>query len=141
MGTYATQDDVEDYIEGWTTEDPDALERLIERAESDLDAHVFVLAARRAGAPKMIPAEHDLEDQDALRDACCAQVEYRHEMGEEHFVRAQRDSVTRTGYSAEGRLPIIGPKVWRELRGSSLVRLTTRTGGRGEREPGWEPDP
>lgn len=37
MATYTTQTDFQNYAEGWTTVDPDALERLLKRAERDID--------------------------------------------------------------------------------------------------------
>lgn len=43
MSTYASRTDVENYIEGWVTDDPLALERLIVRAENDIDRIIFPL--------------------------------------------------------------------------------------------------
>lgn len=41
MSTYASAVDVANYIEGWVTDDPFALERLIQRSEEDLDRLLF----------------------------------------------------------------------------------------------------
>lgn len=52
MSIYAQQQDVENYIEGWTTADAVALNRLIVRAEQDLEPLLFPL--RHAAAPTQV---------------------------------------------------------------------------------------
>jgi hypothetical protein len=61
-----------------------------------------------------------------LRRACCAQAEYRDQMGEDFFTKAQWQSVSGPEFSTQGKLPIIGPKVHRELAGSGLVQYSVR---------------
>lgn len=69
-----------------------------------------------------------------LRNATCAQAEYRDRMGEDFYIKAQWDSVTGPEFRTTGRLPLIGPKAQRELQGSGLIqysaraRITTRAG-------------
>lgn len=144
MGIYCTQADLTDYIEGLVIDNPAALEREIARAERDLDNLVFAVwpKATDPADRKIDPATLDDVETDDLKRAACAQVEYRLEMGPEHFVRAQRERVARRGVTLEGRLPAIGPKVWDELAGSTLNWQSTRTGGRGTVDPaaaGWRP--
>lgn len=69
----------------------------------------------------------------ALRNATCAQAEYRDQMGEDFYVRAQWDAVHGPEFQTTGKLPIIGPKVHRELQGSGLVQYSARAsvGARG----------
>lgn len=139
MGIYCTPTDLRDYgvLEGGSDDD---LETIIARAEMDLDQRAFTTWPRDPDPTKrkFDPAGLDDVERDEVKRACCAQAEYRIEMGQEHFVRAQRYRVSRRGSSTEGKLPIIGPQVWAELRNSTLLRQTTRTGGRrGSRSPGW----
>lgn len=72
--------------------------------------------------PYQLPADY----ADALRDATCAQAEYRNTMGEDFFVRAQFTSVSGPEFRTQGRLPVIGPKVMQELQGTDLVQRGAR---------------
>lgn len=69
-----------------------------------------------------------------LLNATCAQAEYRDQMGEDFYIKAQWDSVSGPEFRTTGRLPLIGPKAMRELQGSGLIqysgraRITTRAG-------------
>jgi hypothetical protein len=65
-------------------------------------------------------------DSARLRDATCAQAEYRNEMGEAFFRRAQWASVSGPDFKTTGRLPLIGPKVKQELSGSDLLQRGAR---------------
>lgn len=62
----------------------------------------------------------------ALKRAACAQAEYRDAMGEDFFIRAQYASVHGPEFQTTGWLPIIGPKVKRELNGSGLIQYSAR---------------
>jgi hypothetical protein len=62
----------------------------------------------------------------ALNRACCAQAEYRDQMGEDFYIRAQYASVTGPEFTTTGHLPRIGPKVKRELNGSGLIQYGAR---------------
>lgn len=72
--------------------------------------------------PYQLPASYTA----ALRDATCAQAEYRNAMGEEFFIRAQYQSVTGPEFRTQGRLPVIGPKVMQELQGTDLIQRGAR---------------
>jgi hypothetical protein len=61
-----------------------------------------------------------------LRRATCAQAEYRDQMGEDFFIRAQYASVTGPEFQTTGQLPLIGPKARRELNGSGLIQYQAR---------------
>ena len=116
MATYATQADFEAYSEGWTTTDPPALERILQRAERDVDRVVGYQGERPAAqALKFVPGTLTTRERDALRDATCAQAEYRVKMGESFFRQGQHRSVSGPQFSTQGQLPRIGPKVWEEL--------------------------
>lgn len=133
MGIYADLTDLSAYIVGLVIDDPAGLENTIADAERDLDRRVFVTKAYEVDDPatrKWDPATLTAIEADELKRATCAQVEYRLEQGPEFFVRAQRDRTSRRNVTLEGKLPLIGPKVWTELAGSDLVRPTTRTQGR-----------
>src|SRR5205814_1767544 len=66
-----------------------------------------------------------LQEQGLAR-ATCAQVEYRLEMGERFFVRAQRKQTSGPDFSTVGKLPYIGPKVRYELAELGLVQTGAR---------------
>lgn len=157
MATYCTQADFEDYVEGWVTDDPDALERLLERASRDVDAMVGAWIREINGS-----VFGDLDDNPkgltdaqkaALARGTCAQAEFRFQMGEEFFARAQYDKVTGPEFSTSGTLPSESPKAIREMQGTGLLRLTTTANygtGRGDRPPwfsfsyndtSWDYDP
>lgn len=148
---YATALDLELYVQGtsYETQIPTtqaASERAIALAEPDVDhACGNVWMPNQAGDRLWFPlSDLSAADVAGLRRATCAQVLYRLEMGDEHFVRAQRERVTGRAFSAEGKLPIVGPQTWRELRSTTLVRRSTQTGGRRGRPArahGWGDDP
>lgn len=62
----------------------------------------------------------------ALRRATCAQAEYRDQMGEDFFIKAQWQSVSGPEFTTQGKLPFLGPKVFRELNGSGLIEYGAR---------------
>lgn len=86
MPAYATQADFEAYVEGWVTDNPDALDRLLERASRDLDARVFVNRWALTSGPfdgfAYNPADLTAQDAAALARATCAQAEHRFRTGE-----------------------------------------------------------
>lgn len=245
MATYANQADFEGYVEGWVTSDPAALERLLERAEKDIDriltrteyptnsifgislsganggsfnvtltwggvnytasaipwntsgptvlsyllgmtdqygnalpnnsvwnipeasyysqpwaygplpnTPIVVEAYNQLGRQKLVmtadgsnltgtqptatiteivrgglrinPYFLSAYDNQKLKDATCAQAEYRNTMGEEFFRRAQWSSVSGPEFKTTGKLPLIGPKVMTELSGTDLVQRGAR---------------
>jgi hypothetical protein len=140
--SYCTPSNLRSYVAGGAYEaripdDDPATILLIERAELDLDAEAFVLLPRRPGDRKVDVLTLDPEELEGLAAATCAQVVYRLEMGDEFFVRAQRQSVSTRAVSHVGKLPTIGPQTERELAAASLWRLTTSARGRGA---GCDPD-
>lgn len=138
MPTYATKEELAAYAAGtaYSSRLPaeNARDRLLELAELDLDAEAFpILPLHDDPAKRKVQPTGDLEAREraALSRATCAQAIYRIEMGDEHFVRAQRQRVSGRAFTAEGKLPIVGPQAERELAAGGLFRLTTRVGGRG----------
>lgn len=137
MPTYAQQSDVESYIEGWVTDNATALDRLIERAERDIDNAVGAWARDDTTGRKFDPATLLPYQAAALTNATCAQVEYRFQQGEDFFVKAQHAAERGPDFQVTGRLPYIGPKVWAELEGTGLLRLTTGVSSRRHDRPPW----
>jgi hypothetical protein len=138
MSTYATTADVTNYIEGYTVAtgaETQALDRLIQRAERDVDSCVGFVPRDETTGRKFDPATLSVADRNALRDATCAQVEYRREMGPAFFVRPQHVEVKGPDFQTKGVLPFIGARVWQELEGSGLLRLTTSWRGARTRPP------
>lgn len=131
MATYALQTDFEEYVEGWTTTDAPALERLLQRAELDIDRAagnwVYETNGLKFGHPLTTNEKHLLAYQvAALKRATCAQAEYRHIMGEDWMRRAQHKSERGPDFGADGKLPRIGPKAAQELSDAGLVMLGGR---------------
>jgi hypothetical protein len=138
--TYATLADCLAYSEGLTVSDNAAFDRLIERAEGDVDQLLVTVPYLTEGGRKYdadgLAALEDF-DREALRRATCAQAEYRVTMGEPFFRKHQFSEVAGPDFTTKGTLPMIGPKVLRELQGSSIFRLTTTTSGKQDENP-WE---
>lgn len=72
--------------------------------------------------PYQIPADY----ADALKAAVCAQAEYRDQMGPQFFARAQWQSVQGPEFKTTGKLPLIGPRVMRELSGTDIIQRGAR---------------
>lgn len=137
MPTYATRADCLDYIEGLTIDDNDVFDRLIERAERDVDNAVGAVPLDPDTGLKFVPARLTSGDARTLMRATCAQVEYRLTMGEDFFIRPQYGKTKGPEFETEGALPIVGPKTWRELEGSGLLKLTTSWAASGGSAPPW----
>lgn len=127
MATYATVTDLEDYLDRDTTDD-DA--RVLDQAERDVDQILRLKGARvDATGLKVDPASLGAHEAAALARGVCAQAEYRLAKGDEFFIHAQHSRVTGPDFATTGKLPYIGPKVWRELSATGLTsgRLTSVT--------------
>lgn len=137
--SYATPTDFEAYVEGWTTTDAPALDRLLARAERDIDGLASVLPTLDdTTGHKFDPAAMSARDADVLKRATCAQAEYRFTMGEDFMRRAQLAEVQGPDFTTKGTLPYIGPKVMRELAGTDLIPLSTQAvSGQTADRPPW----
>lgn len=139
--TYITQAEFEAYADWQTGTEADLL-KVLQRAERDIDGIVgpwpYQSNGMRFGEPKTTnTAGLDANQKAALTRAVAAQAEYRLEMGEEFFVRAQRARSKGPDFEVEGELPYIGPKVWHELTGSGLLKVTARVGRGRDARPPW----
>lgn len=98
---------------------------IVNNGLSGIDAQITIQTIVGGGLrvnPYQLPATYS----DALRNATCAQVEYRYTMGEDFFVRAQWNSVSGPEFKTTGKLPRIGPKVLQELQGTDLIQRGAR---------------
>jgi hypothetical protein len=127
MADYASQADFEGYVLGWVTDDPAALERILQNAERDVDTVFGPMELADNGLKYGHP--HDANEKGltpgqvvALTNATCAQAEYRIQMGEDFFVQDQYETVSGPNFSRTGRLARIGPKTMAELQAADLVR-------------------
>lgn len=139
MAAYATQEEFEAYVVGWTTDDPAALGKMLEQASADLDQILGDYDLNEDGdfaGLKLDREELDYTEDRAISRACCAQTEYRFHMGEEFFIRPQFSSTTGPEFSTSGRPPTVAPKAMRELAGTGLLRNTVALGG-ARRQPSW----
>jgi hypothetical protein len=123
MTTYATHTDLEAYIEGGSGLDAATADRLLERAERDVDyaAGGWPVVDPTAGL-KFTPSALQDWQAAALNRATCAQAEYRLTMGEDFMVKAQYTRVQGPDFRVFGELPYIGPKTMRELASGGLLR-------------------
>lgn len=79
MPSYATQADFEAYVEGWVTDDPAALARLLERASRDIDYLLGSWPVATTGdyaGLKLDPTTLLDFEGEALSRAACAQGEH-----------------------------------------------------------------
>lgn len=139
MPTYTDADACSAYIEGLTIDDPDGFDRLIAKAERDVDRALGLYFHRdETTGLKIDPTTLIQADQDVLSRATCAQVEYRIEMGDAFFTRAQFQQAQGPDYATTGTLPYIGPAVVRELEQSpTLLRLSAPWNTHGGAPP-WD---
>lgn len=128
---YATGVDFTAYVEGWTTTDAAALDRLLERAERDVDGLFRNLpiipsgtfAGRRFDKTKLLVYERE-----ALARAVCAQAEYRWTIGEEELAGGQPTKVKGPDFEVEhaagpdGARRRYSPKLRNELAGLDRFR-------------------
>jgi hypothetical protein len=123
--TYAQRSDCLAFIEGLNITDGLAFDRLIVRCERQID-DLLQIDHRTTGAagPKVTPNRLSARQAEGLKNATCAQVEYRLEMGERFFKREQYESESGPDFSVRGRLPKIGPKVVPELVRVGLFKIT-----------------
>ena len=124
MATYATQEEFEAYVPGWVTDNPDELEKVLERAERDID-----MALGRYGPVdsetglKLAPSTLEEWRRRALSNATCAQAYYRIIKGHEFFVEQRPLDPSGPDGSQKGREPFIAPQADQELSYGQLYRL------------------
>lgn len=126
--TYADKAACEEYTEGLVVTDDAQFDRVIERAERNVDTLLTTPGDPDVAGPKLAAADlaaMSARDRERLERATCAQVEYRVEMGEEFFARHQYKGTSGPDFSVQGQLPLIGPKVEEELAGFLYARLGT----------------
>lgn len=139
--TYATADQLRDFT-GQTSgqlSDTAAL-ALIRKAEEDLDSIAVVGRPVLENGHRFDPDSLADTEAAALTAACCAQAEYRQEMGPSFFIRGQHSEISGPEFSTKGTLGRIGPQTMNALRKApQLVRLTTTTSNpRGDLDPTWQ---
>lgn len=139
MATYATTADLAALIEGFTVDDSAAAERLLERAEREIDRVLGPWPLLDATGLKMDPSTLSALDADVLRRATVAQAEYELTMGYDFFVRPQYAKTVANGVSIDGKAPRVGPKALTELLRFTQRRPGTRVGGRNGMRAPWEP--
>lgn len=116
MDAYATEAQLTVWLPAGTTVD-DA-ERLLVRASELLDS--MVIGGYSIADDTGLPTDTDVAT--ALRDACCAQVEFWLEVGEEHDVVGLAGSVA-VGQLRVDRLPnTLAPRARRILGNAGLFR-------------------
>lgn len=140
MPAYATRADMERYVE-WETEDPAALDRLLERASRTIDRLFPHLPVRTSGTFagfKFDPTELATWEAEALAEATSYQAEYRDELTEVGYIGASRTVVREKGpdferqYGDTGRggAGDVGPKVREPLLRLTRFRVTGARAGR-----------
>jgi hypothetical protein len=110
---------------------------LLKAATRDIDATVGSTNERQEDGRRFDPMTLSTVDAGVLSRATCAQAEYRKEMGERFFIRPQHAEVSGPDYGTKGKLQRIGPRVWDELAGSGILRLSTQWAGSDTHTPPW----
>lgn len=128
---YASSQNFSDHVEGWTTTDAAALDRLLERAERDIDAYVGPVSVEANGRKFGSPAttnEKGLSDaqRTALMLATVAQAYARYRRGEDSMYDAEYDSVSGPDFNVSGRRSRLSPQAKQELAGTGLVVRSAR---------------
>jgi hypothetical protein len=127
---YASVADFEAYVEGWETDDEDALRRCLHRASRDIDRYVGPgwsvepNGLRFGDVAEDNPKALEPHQVEALVNATCAQAEYRIAMGEDWFVQDQYKQSNGPDFATTGKLGRVGPKAREELQYSGLPRAT-----------------
>ena len=123
---YASPDDVRAYL-GVTSDQlsDDVLTRPLVMSQRDIDAAVGGWTAYDDTGLKFASTELTLTDaQDQqLRMATCAQVEYRMTMGDEFMVRDQYDSQGGSAFSTVGQLRKVSGASYTHLRQGGFMKL------------------
>lgn len=134
---YATPDDVRAYLD--VTEDQlsdDLLKRPIQRAQKDIDAACGGWATFSDTGLKFATENETylpvLTDQEELhlREATCAQVEYRMTVGDEFMVKEQHETQSGPGYSTSGQLRKVCGAAYTALGQAGLLRLHGKASNR-----------
>ena len=127
--SYATVADLELYL-GRDLDDGEAT-RVLLAAERDIDSILGPWDVDAITGLKWSPmTELELFEAAALRDATCAQAEYRIAMGPDFFVRAGPKRVEGPDFTEEWdqAQPDIGPRVWIELARAPRLRAVDEQG-------------
>jgi hypothetical protein len=123
--TYATEQDLEEYLldaEGIDVPEGEAAERLLARAEADVDLVLGPIARNATTGRKIDPATLTTIQRAALSRATCAAAEWRLAMDEDDLV-VQEDGIRAVAgitFAPMPRPP--GPKVLEELADYGLVK-------------------
>jgi hypothetical protein len=124
MAVYATLADFQLHVPTYVVTNNAALENVLKDAELDIDSLLGPYGLSEITGLKVDPlVDLDAPERVALARATCFQAEYRIEMGEEFFVKAQHNSVSGPHFSTTGKLPYVGPKVHRELPKTGLRKF------------------
>lgn len=124
---YVTQSDYSAYAAPTTVTDSAELDRILERAERDVDAFVgpwtVETNGRKFGSLATNPKALTAQQQAALKNAVCAQAFYRIQNGEEWALGGGDlyESANGPDFSTTSRRPRFSPQARQELRGSGLV--------------------
>lgn len=124
MATYATVADYEAYVPGWVTDDADALEKYLERAERLVDMGLgrYGRVDNTTGL-KLDPTTLEPWRAAALANAVCAQVEYMLIKGDTFFAEEVPLDPSGPDGGQKGREPLLAPKARQELTYGELFRL------------------
>jgi hypothetical protein len=127
---YTNRTAFEDYVEGWVTDDAAALDRLLERAERDVDALFVLLPIITSGTyagRRFDPTTLAAWEREALSNCVCAQAEFRFMRGEEQIARGRTATSVKgpdfeQAYSDVGTAGRYSPKLDIELQPLSRWR-------------------
>lgn len=126
MTAYATVADMEANVAGWVTDDPDALDALLERASQAIDGQLGarpVITTGDFAGFKVDPGELEPWRAAALALATCQQAAYMNAVGPDAEVRGAATKTSGPHFSVERQAAPGGGRL-----GPAVPGLVNRTG-------------
>lgn len=133
---YADATYFEAYAPNFNVTNPTALEDVLVKASRDVEYAVGRYGRDETTSQKFDPTVMTAWQLTCLKNAVCAQAEYRMMKGEEFFVNFRPQSTSGPDGRVEGKEPYLAPRASLELTQGRLFKLW---GGRGQR-PMWYPN-
>lgn len=121
---YFTDDCI--YTAGFQVSSTAELDRVLERAERDVDDFVGPWSMDSTTGRKLTNAGLDANRLGLVKDAVCVQALWRIQVGEDEFINSQYDSVSGPDFSTQGKRSRTSPQAKRLLTQARVVRRGAR---------------
>ncbi len=110
------------YTAGFQVSSGTELDRVLERAERDIDDYAGPWSVDSATGRKLSSAGLTADELTLVKDAVCCQALWRVQAGPDEFVQPQYDSVSGPDFSTQGKRSRISPEAKRLLSQAGVVR-------------------